>query len=183
MVECTLMDNYAGNTSFTSAMNCTDKHFARFEYVVDIKRARQGGIRPMPLKEIHDDMSEENGGKLPGQGTEAVDSDVFYEEDDLDILPEEDHTMTKMDYWERKILDMTLRNTLLSTSFKGKQLPVMGTMPQMAALTAGLQEGRCFRILEAPDELALKRKQVTELDEQNRLSQQLNCTAVVFVYF
>ena len=84
--------------------------------------------------------SEENGGKLPGQGTEAVDSDAFYEEDDLDILPEEDHTMTKMDYWERKILDMTLRNTLLSTSFKGKQLPVMGTMPQMAALTAGLQE-------------------------------------------
>ena len=126
----------------------------------------------MPLKEIHDDMSEENGGKLPGQGTEAVDSDAFYEEDDLDILPEEDHTMTKMDYWERKILDMTLRNTLLSTSFKGKQLPVMGTMPQMAALTAGLQEGRCFRILEAPDELALKRKQVTEPDEQNRLSQQ-----------
>lgn len=172
MVECTLMDNYAGNTSFTSAMNCTDKHFAKFEYVVDIKRARQGGIRPMPLKEIHDDMSEENGGKLPGQGTEAVDSDAFYEEDDLDILPEEDHTMTKMDYWERKILDMTLRNTLLSTSFKGKQLPVMGTMPQMAALTAGLQEGRCFRILEAPDELALKRKQVTEPDEQNRLSQQ-----------
>lgn len=41
MVECTLMDNYAGNTSFTSAMNCTDKHFARFEYVVDIKRARR----------------------------------------------------------------------------------------------------------------------------------------------
>ena len=37
----------------------------------------RGGIRPMPLKEIHDDMSEENGGKLPGQGTEAVDSDAF----------------------------------------------------------------------------------------------------------
>ena len=44
------------------------------------------------------------------------------------------------------------------------KLPVMGTMPQIAALTAGLQEGRCFRILEAPDELALKRKQVTEPD-------------------
>lgn len=42
MVECTLMDNYAGNTSFTSAMNCTDKHFARFEYVVDIKPGPTG---------------------------------------------------------------------------------------------------------------------------------------------
>lgn len=87
----------------------------------------------MPLKEIHDDMSEENGGKLAGAGNRSGGYVMhFYEEDDLDILPEEDHTMTKMDYWERKILDMTLRNTLLSTSFKGKQLPVMGTMPQMA---------------------------------------------------
>ena len=175
MVECTLMDNYAGNTSFTSAMNCTDKHFAKFEYVVDIKRARQGGIRPMPLKEIHDDMLEENGGnggKLPGQEAETADSDAFYEDDDLDILPEGSHTMTKMDYWERKILDLTLHNALLSTSFRGKYLPIMGTMNQISGLAEGLQAGRCFRILEAPEELFLKKKQVTDPDEQNALSRQ-----------
>lgn len=172
MVECTLMDNYAGGTSFEYATSCTDQRFVDFKYMVDIQRARQGGVRPMPLKEIHEDMSEENGGKLPGQGADTVDTDDFYEDNGLDLLPNEKSCLTKMDYWQRKVLDLSLRNTLLSTSFKGRQLPIIGNLSQMAYLTAELQEGRCFRILEAPEELDLKKKQVTDMDEQNRLSSQ-----------
>lgn len=152
MVECTLMDNYAHNTSFEYAVNCTDKNFANFEYVVDVTRARSGGIRPMPLKEIHDDFSEDGGGlPLPdGDG----ESDAFYEDDDLDVLPDTtDDGLSKTEYWERKILDLSLSNALISMTFGRNTLPLVAGPDMIRYVTGELQEGRSFRILAAPSEL------------------------------
>lgn len=167
MVECTLMDNYARDTSFEYAVNCTDKNFADFEYVVDITRARDGGIRPMPLKEIHDDMSGEDPEQIPPAEREA--SDSFYEDDGLDILPETaERPATKTDYWERKILDLTLRNSLLSMSFGRRVLPVMANMDAVRYLTAALQEGRTFHILPVPEEMEKKVPGIKDMDGQAR---------------
>lgn len=153
MVECTLMDNYAHSTSFEYAVNCTDKNFANFEYVVDVARARDGGIRPMPLKEIHDDFSSDDNGIVPPAGNDG-ESNAFYEDDDLDVLPDAaDNGLSKTEYWERKILDLSLSNALISMSFGRNTLPVMAGLDMIRYLTGELQEGRSFRVLAAPAEL------------------------------
>lgn len=155
LVECTFMDNYAHNVPFQAAVDRTDPHFAEFEYVVDVTRARDGGIRPMPLKEIHDDLSAGSGNMPMGSGNKG-ESDAFYEDDDLEILPDTpDAGMTKTDYWERKILDLTLRNTLLSMKFGLKCQPLMAGMEAIQYLTGALQEGRSFHLLPAPLELGI----------------------------
>ena len=74
MVECTLMENYASGDLFAAAVNSTDKLYQTFDVVVDVKRARMGGIRPIPLKEIHDDMS----GEAYEEDEQIVHTDGFF---------------------------------------------------------------------------------------------------------
>lgn len=155
LVECTFMDNYAHNVPFQAAVDRTDNHFATFEYVVDVTRARDGGIRPMPLKEIHDDLSAGDGNAPMGSGDKG-ESDAFYEDDELEILPDKPETsLTKTDYWERKILDLTLRNSLLSMTFGAKALPIMADLEAIQYLTGALQDGRSFHLLMAPAEVEI----------------------------
>ena len=157
IVECTLMDNYAFGTPFESALKASEGLFASFEYVIDIRRARQGDIRPMPLKEIHGGFGyEEDAESAAGSQALTSEADDAAEEIEasefLEDTPQAE--MTKLVYWERKILDPSLRNPMLNMSLTAKNLPLMGRLQAMCDLTAGLVEGRSYRLLGAPEELS-----------------------------
>lgn len=168
MVECTLMENYASGDLFAAAVNSTDKLYQTFDAVVDVKRARMGGIRPIPLKEIHDDMSGE-----AYEEDEQEDSDDFYEEDDFLLLPEEEgEPQGKMEYWEKKILDLSGRNSLVSMKPSARMLPVMADLSSLCQLSNDLEKERSFRVLPAPKEL-------TQLPKLGDIDTQQECIRVM----
>ncbi len=156
MVECTLMDNYAYGSDFDQACRIDETYFSRFEYMIDIFRARAGGIRPVPIREIHDpDMGTDP--ELFGSEEQSVREsenigieDMPEEPAFLDDTPE---NMTRMDYWERMLLDSTLRNPLLSMSTGKKSMPLMLGADLFDTLTARLKDGERFALLAAPGEL------------------------------
>ncbi len=150
MVECTLMENYASGDLFEYAVNSTDKLYRIFNEVIDVKRARMGGIRPIPLREIHDLYADGS-----YEEAEQEDSDDFYEEDDFLLLTGEDgQPQSKMDYWENKILDLSLRNSLVSMKQGTRVLPVMADLASICRLSNDLEKDRSFRLLPAPKEVA-----------------------------
>ena len=150
MVECTLMENYASGDLFEYAVNSTDKLYRIFHEVIDVKRARMGGIRPIPLREIHDDLNADGA----FEDTEQEDSDDFYEEDDFLLIPgEEGDPVGKMEYWEKKILDLSLRNSLVSMKPGARALPVMADLESLCRLSNDLEKERSFRVLPAPKEV------------------------------
>ncbi len=149
MVECTLMDNYAFGSTFEYACEATDKHFDSFEYVVDVRRARAGGIMPVPLKEIHDRFGVE-----PEVEADTVPEDeIFYDPQDMGLLedlPEED--MSKQDYWEKMLLNLSLRNPLINMPMGRSYMPIMADMNMITYLTRQLKNGARIRLIPAPEE-------------------------------
>ncbi len=172
LVECTLMDNYAYGCAFDQACRIDETYFSKFEYMIDIFRARAGGIRPVPIQEIH---GLGGGADRQPRADEAQTQEtqvVREEDDDFNDMPEEPaflddipENMTRMDYWERMLLDSTLRNPLLSMSSGKKSMPLMLGEGLFETLTARLKDGERFSLLAAPQELD-KVPTVDALDDQ-----------------
>ena len=150
MVECTLMDNYAFGSTFEYACQATDQHFSTFEYVIDVTRARAGGILPVPMKEVYDRFGVE---PEIEQDTAPGEADFFYDEQDMGLLedlPEAD--MSKQDYWEKMLLNLSLRNPLINMPVGQSYMPVMADMNMISYLIRQLRDGARIRLIAAPEE-------------------------------
>lgn len=101
------------NASFTTSSS----HFLasirnrEFEICIDIKRCRLGGIFPMPLK-----VKTRAGYEL------LTDKDLSYSEKPKEVFDASkysyDATPTKDTAWQRKLLDLSLKNNLLAFRYK-----------------------------------------------------------------
>lgn len=153
LVECT--DYVAGkNIVFDQAVNHGKSNLdgkEEFRCVIDIQRSRASGIRPIP---VQIERALQNSEAIPQEyEKEPVDN---YAPKELDqsmagIVKEgKGEPLTKQKIWERKLLDFSLRNTLLN--FR----PVKGAFQLMtfdlSQLEDSLSDGTDFRILEIPSE-------------------------------
>ncbi len=118
-------------------------------FAVDVRRARASGIRPLPP--LHLDASGNiifdfvpaSGGKhsaaptepAPARGAKGASSE-----------------MTKLQLWERKLLDLSLRNTLLNFRASRGSVQLLAGHPE--ELCDGLASGGEFALLARPKELA-----------------------------
>lgn len=152
VVECT--DFAAGKTA---DLETAEKHAAEmledaegFSFAVDVKRSRLVGVCPMLSRERSDDggfravyydrhsTSVRNNGKPFG--------DVpFY-----DGIGE----ITKLQMWERKLLDLSLRNNLLN--FHSTSSCVKLLMPNIGHLEDELASGDEFRLCSLPSDALLE---------------------------
>lgn len=117
VVECTAM--CAGkNINFDHAVKlATDNvsNYGKFEFAIDVVRARSMGIRPLPVRVKtdggfvvqHQDRNESNVTSAPSQIGKTF---------DLSNLGEKTET-TKQLQWERKLLDLSMRNMLINLRF------------------------------------------------------------------
>ncbi len=147
-VECT--DLVVGkNVSFDDAKKHALKtmlHEADFNMAVDITRSRNGGIRPLPVTISEDNrfvavnVGNENRGN--GAAPAAINN--------YEIALNSNVALTKDQLWERKLLDLSLRNTLLS--FRNTKSVVQLMTTDLAGIEDGLQSGDEYRILCAPDD-------------------------------
>lgn len=149
LVECTAM-NAGVSVSFDEAVRLANHKISveeDFLLFVDVKRARYGGIRPLPLRII------------TPEGWQIVDDSVTI--DNISGIPETilpgiklrnvDYLeVTKQRLWERKLLDLSLRNSLLNIRVTKNTVQLIAV--NLAELEDALSNGAEFQILPKPND-------------------------------
>lgn len=121
------------------------------EYIIDIHRARMSHISPLPQRvhtptgwEIkHDASFKEENMSAPSK----LDATIY-------IDPNmQDNNLPKKVQWERKLLDLGMRNTLINLRLTKTQLPILSN--SLDELENALADGSDFAILPKPADLHL----------------------------
>lgn len=117
VLECTQICQE--KTSFEDAVKIAEKNLADhsvFQMFVDVKRSRLERILPLPTRVDADGTSSFD---LSGvQHDECEPTIEVHDRYDLSRLAEGKHELTKYDIWERKLLDFSLRNSLLNLNLR-----------------------------------------------------------------
>ena len=153
VVECTAM--CSGKTlEFDEAVALAERNvsdYSEFVFAIDVCRARGRGIRPLPVRVktdvgfdvLHEDRSDEEVTKAP-----KVIEDTF----DLSFSGETEKA-TKLVQWERKLLDLSLRNMLIHMRMTKAVVPLLSA--DIGTLEDALSDGEEFRVLPRPVEMAV----------------------------
>ena len=126
----------------------SEKCEADFRWVIDIARARSAGIRPLSSRHVADTETE----KALDEVTVAP-LPKIPEIDRLaaEIAEEQPHTAQgRLQRWQKKLLDLSLRNRLLNFSETKQTLSFI--CPDVPALEDALAEGKRFRVISLADE-------------------------------
>lgn len=148
LVETTCM-NSGPVIAFDEAANAADyklNNTDNFLLFIDVKRSRFAGIRPLPLR-----ITSENGilqlieeKPITERQTEAPTSlsatNTIIETDKIEV--------NKQRIWERKLLDLSLRNSLLNIRITKNTLQLISV--QANELEDALADGAEFQVLSKP---------------------------------
>lgn len=140
-----------GGASFSEAVRLGGKHLDAldsFECVIDVHRARQGCIRPLPVTAVRSGTIE--GIDAPA-ALEFVLPDVTLPMSEVEVPLT---AATRLDFWRRKLLDLSLRNRLLNSGDNKKTLPI--ACPNLPELEDRLAQDRVFRVLPLPPEFGAR---------------------------
>ena len=141
---------FAGNTrSFDDATADAAAELSnvdKFLMVIDICRARMSRIRPLPLRVMGNHGYEivtnsyDSNAERPMQVSAG---NLIWDDGSVEV--------TKQTIWERRLLDLTLRNSLLSTRISKKTLQLVSI--KVNEVEDALADNQEFKILERPEEL------------------------------
>lgn len=159
VVECTAM-NAGHSTDFDNAVKIALNNVAdyrNFEFVIDVARARSMGIRPLPVRVMtdsgfvikHEDRTEKEVTSAP----QAV-GETF----DLSDLGGKTQ-VTKQLQWERKLLDMSMRNMLINMRFTKAVVPLL--VGNIGSIEDALSDGEEFHVLPRPDNMEIRGEGIT----------------------
>ncbi len=121
VLECTAATQE--KASFEEAQRTARQALAdhsQFEMFIDVKRARLERIFPLPTR-----VQTEKGWTFDTQGVDHGGCEMQVEEHDrydLSKLANSNRQLTKFDIWERKLLDFSLRNSLLNLYLRRKAI-------------------------------------------------------------
>ena len=136
------------NTDFDAAESLAERRIAGasdFQFLVDVKRTRGSGIRPLPLRK-----STVDGFYPYEEPKEEVTAAPEVRESaqklqDVDSVP-----VTRQQIWERKLLDLSLRNMLVN--FRATRSTLQLMVRDFAKLEDALSSGAEFQILGRPED-------------------------------
>lgn len=146
LVETTCM-NAGKVANFDVAMAVAEDHLAvvsDFVLSVDVKRCRFASIRPVPLRVQGDkgwSLVESEPVVRNGETPQSISTDSRV----IDIQATE---LTKQRLWERKLLDLSLRNNLLNIRLTKSTLQLMSV--HLPLLEDALADGEEFTVLPKP---------------------------------
>lgn len=133
------------------------------EYIIslDVKRARLAQIRPLAS---HDSQNTEDTDRQHSARVSLAPVPDFKElpAENLDVKPTT--PLGRIDRWQRKLLDLSLRNRLLN--FKPTKQTVPLVCPNISLLEDKLADGHKLRLISLPDENAVGERDA-ELFRQN----------------
>ena len=150
LVETTCM-NMGHNADFDNAVKSANGKLSdpgSFILAIDIRRARHSGVRPIPQRVLNGQVWEiKEDEDMNRNTTHATPQSV----NPYDLSGSETQTvLTKQLLWERRLLDLSLRNNLLNIRITKNTLQLIPA--NLACLEDALAEGDEFRILHRPAE-------------------------------
>ena len=153
LVECT--DLVAGkNTDFDSAEKHASAHLddeTKFCFAIDISRTRSSGIRPVPSRESENGTFKavDYGARKKSEITSAP-NEIAQQS----IAGAEGREVTKQVMWERKLLDLSLRNSLLN--FRATAMSVQLMTSDLGMLEDEISKGEDFKVMPMPNDMTLQ---------------------------
>ena len=157
IVECTAF--VAGkNMSFDLARKAAEAEISDtsiLEGIIDVFRTRLSGITPLPLR-----IQREDGWHIDTSGmTQTISAAPKSVLGALDVDPlQKEENVTKKTQWERKLLDLGLRNTLINMRLSSTMLPIM--VSSLDELEDALSGGDDFSILPRPEDWQLSKTSI-----------------------
>lgn len=140
--------------SFDEAVKVGERNLInenQFDFFVDVKRTRISGIRPIPLRKVTADGKlldikfEENNAQNGKTKIGEAPSEIQKFESIEEVSRIE---VSRMQIWERKLLDLSLRNTLLN--FRVTKSAVQLMVSNLSELEDALASGQEFQIMPKP---------------------------------
>lgn len=153
VVECTAM--CAGKSrSFDEAVALAEHEvssYGDFAFVIDVKRSRSMGIRPLPVRvktaggfEVqHEDRKEQDVTDASRNKVEIFDLPDSFQKD----------SVTKLTQWERKLLDLSLRNMLINMRMTKAVVPLLSS--DISILEDALSDGEEFQVMPRPADMSI----------------------------
>ena len=148
-VECTSF--VAGQSvDFDEAQALAESHIRKaeeFELAVDISRCRGNGLCPIPVTVEGGQVFENDFGKRRKKDITAAPQMI-----NMSIsgrMADQNEPVTRQTLWERKLLDLSLRNSLLN--FRTTSSTVCFIAPDLAKLEDAVSAGGEMKILAAED--------------------------------
>lgn len=171
LVECTAFTS-GKNIGFDGAVESGRRHFRNpdeFRYVIDVRRSRGSGIRPIPLQLTETDRMEQGEKEREGRTPEAP-LPAALDQSLAGRVTEgiREEGITKQKLWERKLLDFSLRNTLLNFRLTKNAFQIMTA--DLCRLEDRLSGGKEFQILEIPSEWTGTQRDFRIFEEETDLS-------------
>lgn len=147
LIETTCM-TMGQNVDFDQAVKIANKRISQPDFIlaVDIKRARFSGIKPIPQRILNGQHWEIKEEQIPVVDKSQVTPQAINPYDLSGISSE--IVVTKQLLWERKLLDLSLRNNLLNIRVTKNTLQLIPT--SLDLFEDELADGEEFRILHKP---------------------------------
>ena len=145
LVEATCM-NFGNSNVFDDAVRSANYHLAKVEdfiLFVDVKRSRFAGIRPLPQR-IKTDLGWEFNNEQKSVTFSTVPEEIFSDNN----LDQKGKDFSKQQLWERKLLDLSLRNNLLNTRITRSTIQLISV--SLNKLEDALAAGDEFQLLPKP---------------------------------
>lgn len=167
VVECTAM--CAGKTlNFETAVKAAESSvnsYADFQFAIDVLRARRSGVRPLPVR-----IKSDAGYVI--QHEERSENEVTERPDDLGYTLDfseisRTNEATKQTQWERKLLDLSLRNMLINMRLTKAVVPLLTA--DIGAVEDALADGEEFQVTARPMEWDLAQINVFNAENTNQL--------------
>lgn len=169
VIECTALVS-GKNMNFDSAMAAAATNLAdlsKFECVIDVRRARLSGIRPLPQRVLGADgfVVEKN----PESNTKLTTAPATLAEAIQVQEGGEMQATGKLAQWERKLLDLTLRNALLNMRLSRTAVPLLTA--SLGELEDAIADGSEYGIRPRPAEIAMKSEDVKNFETFSQLGE------------
>lgn len=170
MLESTLLTRRP-TVGFEEAAAAGREHTAErnehtFQLAVDIRRARAARIRPLASHRADDTIQSAEIPASPAALPKPLDFGLLPD----DMVEEEPKTAAdRISRWQRKLLDLSLRNRLLNFKDTKQTLPFL--CPDVSTLEDQLADGKKFRTLPLKDEDPLGNRDLLISDEHQMLAE------------
>jgi len=145
------------NIKFSEALNAGEAQLVQkeeFLLSVDIKRARTLRIRPLPL------LTNATGTQLDEEALKQTETAAMEKHFEIGTIYQDEllhgkQTKTKQKIWERKLLDLSLRNNLLNLHITRNMLQLVDI--DISNLEDTLSDGKSFSIMPNPNAEVLRK--------------------------
>ena len=140
----------AENTSLEQSRLTAEQHLVKtenFQLFIDVRRCRLERFLPLPARILKDGVWE-----IVSDGVAHDSCDLHLSEHsryDLTKVMNSTQELTRMDIWERKLLDFSLRNTMLNLYLRQRAVQLISL--DVDKIEDSLQDGEEYSIVERPD--------------------------------